>query len=110
MHLDGIPNFQSCPRKPFNPDRRDALSYLGGAAASKVGQASRLPSRKNSGKMDTGRARPTRDASIVITKQIHFFRYCRCLRYQPPALMSQRHARERGANSPSAISCSNECG
>ena len=32
---------------PLGPDRRDALSYVGGGAARHVGLASRLPNHKN---------------------------------------------------------------
>ena len=36
---------------PLGPDRRDALSYVGGGAAHHVGLASRLPNHKNSVEM-----------------------------------------------------------
>jgi hypothetical protein len=51
VHLDTVLEFKISQQNPLVPDRRDALSYFGGAAASNVGRASRLPSRKNSVKM-----------------------------------------------------------
>jgi hypothetical protein len=33
VHLEPVVNSITRPSQPFRPDRRDALSYLGGAAA-----------------------------------------------------------------------------
>jgi hypothetical protein len=45
VHLITVLKFRMRRQNPVCPDRRNALSYLGGKAAAKQGSASRLPLR-----------------------------------------------------------------